>query len=59
MEEKLNKIIGQRINILRINAGVTQSKLSTLLGVSAPTISLYEKGGRSIPHHSILKLSNF
>lgn len=53
----LNKTIGSNIKNLRTKTNMTQDKLAEMLGISIPTMSLYEKGERSVPHESLVILS--
>lgn len=53
----LNQTIGSNIKNLRTKTNMTQDKLAEMLGVSVPTMSLYEKGERSVPHESLVILS--
>lgn len=57
MRISLNKIVGQNVKTLRTHGNITQAKLADLLDVSIATMSLYEKGERSIPLEHLLTLS--
>lgn len=52
-----NKKIGQRIKKLREAAGISQEKLSQLLGVSRPTISQIETADRKLSADEVIRLS--
>ena len=53
----INKVVGRNIKTLRTQKNISQLKLSDMLGISAPTISLYEKGERSVPLENLVTLS--
>lgn len=57
MKYSVNKVIGQNIKTLRTFTNMTQAKLAEMLKVSIATMSLYEKGERSVPLDSLLILS--
>lgn len=57
MEMNINKVVGRNIKTLRTNMNISQSKLGTMLGISVPTMSLYEKGERSVPLESLVSIS--
>ena len=57
MENTLSQIVGRNIKTLRTHTNTSQSKLADLLGVSIATMSLYEKGERSVPLENLLTLS--
>lgn len=57
MEISLNKIVGQNLKTLRLRANMTQGRVGNLLNVTSGTISLYEKGERSVPLEYLVKLS--
>ncbi len=57
MENNINKVVGRNIRTLRTHMNISQSKLSTMLGISIPTMSLYEKGERSVPLEILISLS--
>ncbi len=57
MKDSLNKTIGNNIRNLRNHTSMTQEQLANYLGVSVPTISLYESGTRTVPLESLVVLS--
>jgi len=57
MNNSLNQVVGKNIKSLRTYANITQTKLSDVLKVSVATISLYEKGERSVPLEHLVTLS--
>lgn len=57
MSNSLNQVVGKNIKSLRTYANITQSKLADVLKVSVSTISLYEKGERSVPLEHLATLS--
>lgn len=57
MRHSLNKIVGKNIKTLRTYKNITQAKLAEILGISIATMSLYEKGERSVPLEYLLTLS--
>lgn len=57
MNIPLNQIVGKNIKSLRTYANITQSKLADLLNVSTATISLFEKGERSVSLEHLLTIS--
>ncbi len=55
----VNKLIGQKLSLLRASKDISQQKLSDYLGVSRPTVTQIEKGERNLTPEEILKLSEF
>ena len=55
----INKVIGQKINLLRASKKISQQELSDYLGISRPTVTQIEKGERNLTPEEILKLSEF
>jgi len=46
---RLDKIIGKKLRILRVENELTQSQLAEMLGCGQRTISTWERGECSIP----------
>lgn len=57
MEKNINQIVGRNLKTLRTRMNISQSKLSAILRISIPTMSLYEKGERSVPLEILITLS--
>ena len=57
MKITLNQTIGKNIKNLRNKSDITQGKLANMLGVAIATMSLYEKGERSVPLEYMVILS--
>lgn len=51
------QIIGKRINELRVEKGISQSRLGDMLSVSQDTVSLWEKSKSLPPVDMIILLS--
>ncbi|HAV10701.1 MAG TPA: XRE family transcriptional regulator [Dehalococcoidia bacterium] len=49
--------IGQKIKVLRTNAGISQQKLADMLGISRPAITQIESGERKVSSGELVKLS--
>jgi transcriptional regulator with XRE-family HTH domain len=49
--------IGQKIKVLRTNAGISQQKLADMLGVSRPAITQIESGERKVSSGELVRLS--
>ena len=49
--------IGRRIKNLRVDAGISQQKLASMLGVSRPAITQIEAGDRKVSSDELVKLS--
>ncbi len=54
--EQVNKIIGKRIKIIRIEKGYSQTALATELGVSQTNMSNIECGRIAVTVQNLLKL---
>lgn len=52
-----NKRIGQKIKRLRHNLGLSQEEVAEFVGIPRPSVSMIEKGKRSINISELLKLS--
>ena len=57
MRHSINMAVGRNIKTLRTYKDITQAKLAQILGISIATMSLYEKGERSVPLEYLLTLS--
>lgn len=55
MEENF-KVLGRRIKALRINKGISQSKMAKLLGLSQTNLSNMESGRTAITTQNIFKM---
>ncbi len=55
----MNDMIGKRLKELRNEAGLTQTKVAKAIGVSEPTISLWERGERTPNIEMLSKLCDF
>ncbi len=51
-------ILGYRLSILRKESGLMQKEIAKKLGISAPTLSQYEKGGRSPDPNTLKQLAD-
>ena len=58
-ENKLNKLVGEKIKIARKIAKLTQTKLAIKLNVSFQQIGKYEKGQNRIPIVNLIRISKF
>lgn len=56
MELRAEELQGFRIKVLRHRCGMTQKDLANAIGVSQPSISLYEGGG-TLPEHRFLEIA--
>ena len=54
-----NEIFAKRFKELRINTGVTQTELSSYLGITKATVSYYESGKRTPSNKMIKKIANY
>lgn len=52
-----NQEIGAWIKKIRLEKGFSQLGLAQRLGISAPSLSLFESGDRKIPAHILFKIS--
>ena len=55
MEENF-KVLGRRIKSLRVNKGISQSKMAKLLGLSQTNLSNMESGRTAITTQNIFKM---
>lgn len=56
-ETELRKIIGQRLNIARKQAGLSQLQASKLLNIPRPSISEIEAGRRKVSAEELIKFT--
>ena len=54
-----NEIFAKRFKELRINMGVTQTEVSSYLGITKATVSYYESGKRMPSNVMIRKIANY
>lgn len=52
-------VLGQRLNKLREEKGLTQKELSSRLGMARTTYSGYENGSREPDNHTLEKIADF
>lgn len=57
MDGELNRIVGNNIKTLRIRAKMTQTQVANILKIATATLSLYERGARSVPLEHLVTLS--
>lgn len=57
MDGELNRIVGNNIKTLRIMAKMTQTQVANILKIATATLSLYERGARSVPLEHLVTLS--
>ena len=55
-KEKYTKLLSENLAMLRAKAGITQEKLSNLLGISRQTYSAMESQGKAISWNTYLSL---
>ena len=52
----MKESLGEKLRKLRMNAGLTQEKLASKLGVSASSIGMYEQGRRKLDSETLPKI---
>ena len=53
------KVLGRRVKTLRINKGITQTKMAELLGLSQTNLSNMESGRTAITTQNLFKMQGF